>query len=287
MYKFEKFVRLLNFVFTKTIDERAAFNKNYDLSYRRIHYNNCYSLKNILDLFIFTHNKFKEEYDNLDKFDLGKVTEFEFTNLYNKDGYYRRLETYINNPSFIDLPDINLIMHENDGEIKCFITDEDYNDIDYIYNKISLSDEKVKGYLDLFEKYQPFLEFYKKCHNSLMVRGDLYCLYICLNSKSENVLDDIDKMSFYISVGSKIINDNSIYISYDLKNDSIDLSSSSVLINKRKYKLNENEFLNLLSSIYVSKDNINKDNFFDNLLELKEQLEKENEVGKQKTLTHN
>ena len=283
MYRFEKFVRLLNFVFTKTIDERAAFSKNYDLSYRRIRYNNCYSLKEIMDLFVLAHNNFKEEYDNLDKFDLGDDLEFEFNKSNHKEENHRYLTVFIKNPTFANIESGYLFMQEVNGEIKCLFTDADYDAPNVDDMIVNLDEDKVREYLDLFEKYQSLLKFYQRYNQSILFRGNSCSLYLRIYSKNDNVLDDMERMWFYISIEPEFNGGNSLIINYDLVNNTI--TRSSVEINNRNYKLNEKEFLNLLNSIYISKDYINKENSFDGLLELKENLEKEN--AKQKSYSHN
>ena len=86
-----------------------------------------------------------------------------------------------------------------------------------------------------------------------------------------------------IDYSSKIsYSGNSIDIYYDLINNKINLNLSSAVINKKRYKLNEEEFNNILERIYINKNHLNRREIFDGLEELKEQIE--NKDAKQKRL---
>ena len=106
--------------------------------------------------------EFFTEYSKLDKLDLGEEVILEgygkiFECFPDLDQTARYAFFRIKNPSIIDLPSTNLWMEEIDGEIKTYILDGSEYDDDYYNEEIDLDKDKVKGYLDLFEKYKSII----------------------------------------------------------------------------------------------------------------------------------
>lgn len=106
--------------------------------------------------------KFFDDYNKLDKLELGeKVTLNGYGKLFacfpDLDEKARYAYFKVVNPSFIDYPTTNLWMEEIHGEIKSFAIDGSEYDEDYYNEEIDLDKDKVRGYLDLFEKYKSII----------------------------------------------------------------------------------------------------------------------------------
>jgi len=103
--------------------------------------------------------KFFIEYNKLDKLDLGEEVILEgygklFECFPELDQTARYAYLIINKPTMIEYETTNLWMEEINGQIKTFVFDGSEYDDDYYNEEIDLDKDKVKGYLDLFEKYK-------------------------------------------------------------------------------------------------------------------------------------
>ena len=288
MNKLSKTIKKFNLVFTDTVDDKLVCRDDFDLAEYQVNYDNCVSLNEVKEAFRVAHQAFKEEYDKLDKFDLGEKVTIDYHSMYeDNDGEFRILVFYIENPTFTDKKETLLYFKETDKSIETWITDTGYYDEDKDYKiDIKLDEDKVRGYLDLFDKYDSLYDFYNRYDSSSLHDKKPFCLLEKISSPNENFLDDMDSMSFYLSTTSFTKPGDRAEITVNLKENKIDLENSSLEIRYKDFNITEGLYEKILEEVYVNRDALNHSMFpekedkrqFDRLCELKDSLEKSESV---------
>lgn len=257
---------------------------------------NSASLKEIVNAFRLAYQKFKTEYDNLDKLDLGEEISIEDYSPYeDNDNVFQSLIIRVEKPKIIRKPSTYLCLVEEDGKILSYVksTNEYEGETKYRLD-VSLDENIVRGYLELFKKYSALFDFYTWLNDEAIVisgkedftsleetsiiplkksladNKETFGLSLDIDSKSGNFLSDIEDM--IISINSQ---GDLIEIIIDLTTGEIDKQSSQVFLGGNR--INDPIVLErLLSDIHVNRDYLNNNVFplrknrkpFDKLLEL-------------------
>ena len=255
--------------------------------------NNCVSLSEIKEALCLTHKAFKKEYKKLDKLDLGKYIEVHLYEKHiNNDNMYRVLVLRIEHPTIIDKPSTLLYFKEYNGEIESFVSNDfATSSAEQYLVPVDLDKDKVKGYLDLFDKYSPLIN---TLDSFILIFSDNGLdLYTTIDSFRNNILYDMKNITFYIDhvhEAKSVIPDTKVKIIIDLKTNKIDIYGSYMSTKGRETRLSEDLGQFILENTYVNLDylfydfdngNNNKENFI-KLFELKSTLE--NNKAYQKTL---
>ena len=75
MKELEESIKYFNLVFTDTLVSEDFSRVGFDLDKKKVNYDNCISLYDLISKFNKLYSLFKKEYRDLDKLDLGKNVE--------------------------------------------------------------------------------------------------------------------------------------------------------------------------------------------------------------------
>ena len=250
-------IKEFSLIFTKTLDIEEFCRVGFDLDKQKVDYNNCISLYDIVEKFNMLYVSFKKEYSSLNKFELGKHVEIGNFIKYD-DTNFRRLLIYIDDPFIINKEWTDLYLVEKDGNIGSFITngmnpfDKDY----YCYD-LDLDKEKVKDYLDLFDKYSIFVYLYYRFRCGLIFSNGTNTLFTNVeneNSESRSELLD-DLKEFKISIGANYFLGPSHHINIYMNlgnNFGINLDRCKLELFDKLIDAKEEDYLKILKSIYLN-----------------------------------
>jgi hypothetical protein len=156
-------------------------------------------------------------------------------------------------PNMVNDSYTHLYLRELNGVSLPFITSDVniHSDNGYYHEVIKIPAKLVKKYLDLFEKHELLFELYHYLKNNFIVNSDS----VNIHTRIDSVNNSLDKIT-----GIKIEIDNyylqqedHIDIKFDLENNlKVDLSESSIRLNNKSIKTNENMYLDILKNVYIS-----------------------------------
>ena len=204
------------------------------------------------------HIAFKKEYDELERFDLGKRIDIKsFVKYVDSNGKSCRvLDILVEKPKMIDEEYTYLYLREINGVSMPYITNERgsyINDNGY-YNKFIRLDAKlVKKYLSLFEKYQLLFDLYSYLNNQVVYADGTNFLFTRIDSEDNSFLDNMD--SFRVSLSTNHVLDSGDHINIKVNLDqelNIDLENSRIKLGDEDISINDEICLDILKRIYVN-----------------------------------
>ena len=160
----EKFIYEFNLASTMVakdnVDWACILNNKIN---KEIDYENSISFYNLVDSFNKLYLKFKNDYNKLDKWNLGKYKVLDVYSKEGEEGLYRSLVIYIDEPDkmICDYDETLLYIVEKNEEIYGRITNNlNYFDKNYYNKKIDIDKNKASKYLDFFLRYKLFTDAY-------------------------------------------------------------------------------------------------------------------------------
>ena len=244
----EKYVKVLNAIFTNAFKITDLIGTNVNGQKININYDDSINLFNLVSSFNELYKSFKKEYAELEKLSLGKCVEvLTFDKFTFKNNNYRLLTMYIDEPLITSHPDTILYLREINGKIMPFVTNElNIFDKNYYNDDIELNNLISKKYLDLFEKYDQLLKMYNyfkiQCvfgdgSNTIIseIKGDfleeLYEFNITFGT-----FDEITKLVINLGDNFGLAYDKCHFIVYDkeekIQNTDYDYLFNNVYLNK-------------------------------------------------------
>ena len=252
----EGFIKEYNLVFTNTNKHNEIRGEINDIILRKVNYDNCISLFELVSSFNKLYMMFKKEYDELEKLDLGKKVSFcKFDKFsYNNDNY-RELCLYIDEPKMTNHSDTLLYLSEVNGEMKSFVSNNAYFNDDYYQEPVSLDLEISKEYLDLFEKYRLLFEVYENLKNNCVFRDGPYGMYTEIdNIIDTNILDGLKKFKIYFGdtyMNAEYFTKLSINLGEEF---GIDYDNCSYKSNLKKIPLSNDDYMKILKNTYINRE---------------------------------
>ena len=226
---------------------------------KEIDYENSISFYNLVDSFNKLYLKFKNDYDKLDKWNLGKY--IQVLDVYSKDeenGLYRSLVIYIDEPDkdICDYDETLLYIIEKNGDIYGRITNNlNYFDKNY-YNKIiDIDKDKASKYLDFFLKYKLFIDAY-----------DFFRIRTILGNGTTMIFSKIDgdindkNCKFELSFGNYFFNyEDYIKVVFELGNELRINYDDSIVIFESKTVDDKKDIIDMLvNNLYIHRCKISK-----------------------------
>lgn len=198
MSEIDKFIKEMNLVFTNTLTRYDFCQVGFNLNKTTINYDNTISLYCLVYKLNKLYQKFKIEYEKLDKLDIADNIEIIG---FNKTTEYKSLAIYLDKPKICDFDEIVLVLENIHDNIKTFITNNSYYHKTHYAEEIFLDVNKVKAYLDLFEKYDYLFKLYKALKNEFLFGDGTYYLFSEINGDFLNNLN-----SFKLFFGNEGLN---------------------------------------------------------------------------------
>lgn len=256
MEKLDTVLKNFSLVFTNTITTRDLHDVSFYLEDKEVNYDNSISLYDVVENFNKLYLSFKKEYDVLDKLEIGDSIEIGKFVKYSRDNY-RHIDICTNKKINSNKGLAKIYLVEHNKEISSYITNDiNAKDKDYYFYKIVLDEDKVKKYLDLFDKYSILLYLYHHFKQGMIYGDGIYTLFTKIKSKNDNFLDDL--VSFELSLSTNYYN------SGDFIDVSINLGDNFGINNNSKMELdyhhidaNENDFINVLKNIFINEKYLN------------------------------
>ena len=198
MKNIDNFIKEMSLIFTNTLTRYDFCQVRFNLDKISINYHNTISLYCLVYKLNKLYQKFKKEYEKLDKLDVAHNIEIIG---FNKSNEYKSLAIYLDKPKVCDFDEIVLVLESINNNIKTFITNSSYYHKTHYAEEIFLDVNKVKAYLDLFDKYDDLFRLYKILKNEFLFGDGTYYLFSKINGDFLNNLN-----SFNLFFGNEGLN---------------------------------------------------------------------------------
>lgn len=254
MKKLEESIKYFNLVFTDTLVSNDFSKVGFDLDKKKVNYDNCISLYDLISKFNKLYSLFKKEYRDLDKLDLGKnveVLDFSKFDLFGDN--IRFLSMYINKPTITNHQNTYLYLREFNNDICPYVTNNiNMFDKDYYNNLVDLDKEKVKKYLDLFEKYSLLLDLYDRLFDQMIFGDGTFSIFSKIKSENDSILNDLENIAISIHNNPHMSIGDHFQICVNLGDKlSIDSNNSTIRLGEHILKSDKKLYLKVLKSIYL------------------------------------
>ena len=242
-------IKEFNLLYTDTLTRDNFCRVGFDYKKELVNLKNSITLYKLISEFNKNYTKFIADYKALDKFDFGEYIEI--------IGFRKRdndKELWIWAPDVIGKGDSIIKMVEKDNQIFTICTNHIWND-KYYCIKLDYDKNKVKSYLDLFEKYENFLNQYKYLKHQMIFGDGCTTMF----SKIDGELLEQLK-SFEICLGNNYFNDyDHIKIPINLGKDiEIDYSKVDLDINTIDEQTKKEDAEKILKKVYINKKYLEK-----------------------------
>ncbi len=256
MEKLDNCIKTWNLIFTDTLKSEDLCTRDFNLSKSEVNYQNCISLYNLVYAFNKLYLAFKKEYNELEKIEMGRSIEIvQFKKFSDEDGKeYRTLIIDIDEPTIINQPDTLLYLRDIDGQMETFVTNNlNPFDKNYYFKYVSLDNEKVKKYLDLFEKYKLLLELYYYLRMQLVFGDGSTILQTKINDGNSNLFDNLENSNITMaSLGWLSANDEANISIHLGDNFDVDSTNSSLILDGVNMDTDASTYTKILQSVYIN-----------------------------------
>ncbi len=214
------------------------------------------SLYDLISAFSKLHQSFISEYNALPKFSIFSIKDYEdYYSFREGRDNYRVLKMKIINKSLkCKHKELYLYMREINGEILPYLsTDVAWKDHPDYYNKdIPLNREKVRPYIDLFDKYQVLFQLYNRIKGMIVFSDNIHSLYIRANNSSDSFVSNIKEIRVAIT-SENGNNDDYVGISINVS-DGLEIitKDSKMRIDGKNVPIDTNTCLEFLKNTHVS-----------------------------------
>ena len=252
----DKCIKKFSLIYTNTITKLDFCYRGFDLSSIMLNDENSISLYALVENFNKLHLNCKKEYNDLDKFELGKHIEIGHFTKYNDN--HRYLLIYIDEPIFNNEQYANLYLEECDNEICSYITN-DINPLDskYYQHEICLDKKRIKEYLDLFEKYSVLLYLYNHFKNEMVFGDGIHTLFTEIKSENGEFLDNLKKFKFFLGANYFTSADFlTIYVNLG-ENFCISTTDCKLEIDNSIISSTEENCLKILKNVFINERYLN------------------------------
>ena len=255
MGNLEKSIKSFNLAFTDTLESADLTRVDFDPANIVINYDKCISLYDLIVSFNKMHSAFKKELDDLPKLDLGKeVRAMKFAK-HESDMRYLELRVY--GPYMVNRNYIFLCLREILGKPLPYITNgQTIHSDDYFQETIKIPPKVVKGYLDLFDKYQLLFELYQHLRNKKIFDDFTYSLQTGIDSQDDNFFDQMT--SFIVKLDNDSTDHIQIFVNLGDEELDVDLDESYINLDGKIVKPDKDGYLDILKKTYVNGSHLGK-----------------------------
>ena len=255
MEKLDKYIKECNLVFTDTIDRLDFCRVDFDIEKTEVNYVDSISLLHLVSSFNKLYLSFKKEYDELGKLNLGKNIEVLSFGKFECNGdNHRNLILYIDDPIITNHEDTILYLREINDEIKPFVTNDiNPSDKKYYREDVTLNNDIVKKYLDLFEKYSLLLEMYNHLKNNHIFGDGANSIFTVIDNGNSNLLEGLK--TFKLSFGSAYF-DAEYYAEFLINlgdNFGLDYGNCKLILDRENIEPDEEVCKKILNNVYLNK----------------------------------
>lgn len=256
MKEMDNYIKKCNLAFTNTCNRKDFFYYNFDIDKKEVNYDSSISLFELVSSFNKLYLEFKEEYDKLEKLDLGDNVELINFNKYSvNDSNYRVSKFYISGSHLTTSSDTFLYLREINGKIKPFVTNDYHrSDKKYFYKDINLDREIAKKYLDLFEKYNSLLTIYDYLKYKRLFGDGSSSIFTVIDNHHSNLLKGLN--TFRIIIGGDYVDTD---FSFDLfvnlgKEFGLNKDKCKLFLDYKNTPINKDVFNEILNNLYINKE---------------------------------
>ena len=251
MKTLEDLIKEFNLLYTDTLTRDNFCRVGFDSKKELVNLKNSITLYKLISEFNKNYNEFIADYNALDKFDFKEY--IEIIGFRKRDNYK---ELWIWAPDVIGKGDSIIKMVEKDNQIFTICTNDANSEYEKYYcTKLAYDKNKVKAYLDLFEKYEKFLNQYKYLKHQ-MIFGD-GCTTMFSKIEGE-LLENLN--TFKVCLGNNYFNTyDFIEIFVNLGKDiEIDYSKVDLDINTIDEQTKKEDAEKILKKVYINKKRLEK-----------------------------
>lgn len=254
MRTLDDLIKEFNLLYTNTLTQHDFCRVGFDSKKELLDLKNCISLYKLINDFNKKYNEFIKDYNTLDKFDFGEYLEI--------IGFRKRdndKELWIWAPDVIGKGDPIIKMVEKDNQIFTICTNDANPEYEKYYcTKLAYDKNKVKAYLDLFEKYEDLLNQYKYLKNQMIFGDGCTTMFSKIDGE---LLEQLN--TFEISLGNNYFNDcDHIEIPINLGKDiEIDYEKVDLDINTIDEEVKKEDSEKILKKVYINKKHLEERRF--------------------------
>ena len=244
MKTLEDLIKEFNLLYTDTLTRDNFCRVGFDSKKELVNLKNSITLYKLISEFNKNYNEFIADYNALDKFDFKEY--IQIIGFRKRDNYR---DLWIWAPDVIGKGDSIIKMVEKDNQIFTICTNDIWDE-KYYCTKLEYDEEKVRSYLDLFEKHQSVINQYKYLKHQMVFGDGCTTMF----SKIEGELLEQLK-SFEISLGNNYFNTcDHIEIPINLGKDiEIDYSKVDLDINTIDEQTKKEDAEKILKKVYINK----------------------------------
>lgn len=251
----------LDVIYTGTKEYKECCESNFDWSEVEVDTADTCSLYDLVKSFNKLYAKFKKEYDQLSKFNIGKKCDFLRFHYYNDGEVAGRVLTFsIESPMICPGNWAKLFFVEKNGEIQAFVTNGLWEGAKRYFKKsVSFDSKLVKRYLDIFEKYQLLCTLYQFFKYNEIFRDGYNSLYTIINGTLLDGLESFDLVCGRLYFKSEYI----VQMSFDLGEDfGINYDNCNVSINQSPIPIEREDIAKFAKNTHVHTKHIQEGNYY-------------------------
>jgi len=267
----ERFIYEFNLASTMVVKDNVEWayvlNNNID---KKIDYDNSISFYHLVDFFNKLYLKFKKDYEQLDKWNLGEyIKVLDVYSNEDENDLYRSLVFYIDNPDKMigDYDETLLYVVEKNREIYGRITNNlNYFDKNYYNRKINIDVDKASKYLDFFLKYKLFIDAFDYFRNRTILGNGTTMIF----SKIDGDIFD-SGCRFELSFGNAFFNyEDYIKVVFELGSELIiNYDDSMVKVESNMIDDKKDIINRLINNLYIHNSKLSKLYDNDNIKKLR------------------
>lgn len=256
MTNIDNYIKKCNLVFTNTCDSNYFCRYDFDINKVEVDYGNSISLFDLFSSFNELYLEFKNEYEKLEKLNLGKDIEIISFNNFSLNGdNYRVLKLYINESSIRKHSNTFLYLREINNELRSFVTnDKSIYDKGYYHEEIHINEEIGRKYLDLFEKYNSLLIMYDYFKHRRIFGDGTSSIFTVIDCYNSNLSKGLNNIRILISSDygyTDFLMDLSIRLGTIFD---IDQEKCKLFLDNKCISLDSSVFYEMLNKIFINKN---------------------------------
>ena len=239
-------IKLLN-IWLKNINYFFIHNKNQE----EIKKEELISLKELAELIQNLYSKFKEEYNNLEKLDIGENNNIIHCDI---EDDHKLLIMEINEQKEKSIVPNNfniLTLIGHNDEFQLYLKEDDMIDSKII--TIDNIDQKIlKEYFDIFYKYYPLFKLYIDLYqNPSLVSNGSHYLHMDIDANADSLINNLNGIKFNIQNVNELGDNYIINLYIDLTNGiNIDYNKSEIIMNDSKKDKKEFGYIEILNQAF-------------------------------------
>ena len=255
MENIDKYIKELNLVYTNTAHDYDFLAVDKNVMDEEVEYGNSISIGNYINMFNSLYNAFRKEYESIEHLDLGEDVIFLNFSKWVNETAYRYLEFYVVKPNMIEKDSTLLNIVEANDKLRISVTNGlNMFDKDHYLKNVDLDENVCRKYLDLFEKYQLFLELYGYARNSAMFGDGVRYIYTQVDNTNRKLINGLKTFQiafgidyYYNTLYAKLIFNLGEKLELDYEKSELLVDDTNMIHDKKLVE-------KLLSEVYINQD---------------------------------